>query len=371
MKDIRDAITASVVGAAIGDSLGGALEFAPAKLIRKTVGREMWVDDLIPYQMPCAAHGPWLENAPAGIITDDTRLRVIFLEKVIANRGKITPKLLAEAYLEREKHLKKYYPGFEKLARSWLGEWTRVAAAYLGKSRDGIPPEVVLATSWGGVPTAAGILVTTHTGLMHPGNPEKAYKLAFDLAIHDSPGYGKDACGLYAGLLSVLVTRKWTAQEIRKAIKGIVKLDPYGLGKRELVGRHMVEYINRAIRLAERAHSGKGLAHQLALNIPGTHWFDPAEMIAVAMACVYYTGGDFEEATVIASNHHGVDRKGRHTGNRDCDTTGGFAGGLAGAATGSAGIRRDWWSRVVTVNRTAFKFDLEELGRKFAESLVL
>lgn len=370
MKDIRDAITASVVGAAIGDSMGGALEFAPANLIRKTVGKDMWVDDLIPYRMPRAPHGPWLENAPAGIITDDTRLRVIFLETVIKNKGRITPRMLAQEYLERGKHPKKYFSGFEKLAQEWLREWTRVASAFLGKSSNGIPSSAILATSWGGVPTAAGMLVTTHAGLMHPGEPEDAYKLAFDLAFHDSPGYAKDACGLYAGLLAVLVSRSWTASGIRKVIKGCVRLDPYGIGKRELVGRHTVQYINRAINLADHARNRKHLARELAMNIPGTHWFDPVEMLAVAIACIYYTGGYFEEAVVIASNHHGVDRRGRHLGNRDCDTTGGFAGALAGAANGSTGIRKDWWNRVVEVNRKVHKFDLEKLGREFAETIV-
>jgi ADP-ribosylglycohydrolase len=67
-----------VLGAALGDAIGGPFEFGPLERVPEIVG-DTWIDGLYPYPGTTGPHGVWPVPAdvdaapPAGTGTEDTR----------------------------------------------------------------------------------------------------------------------------------------------------------------------------------------------------------------------------------------------------------------------------------------------------------
>ena len=92
---LEDRILGCIVGATIGDAIGGAFEMATAEDLQERLGTD-WIDDMYDYPAGAiGAYGVWSNNSPAGTGTDDTRMNHIFIEAVIENRGVINSRLLA------------------------------------------------------------------------------------------------------------------------------------------------------------------------------------------------------------------------------------------------------------------------------------
>lgn len=96
---LRDRIAGMLIGSLIGDAAGGPIEFKTHEelsqhdtSIKRWAAEEVLDDDslrdratafeLIPYDKirpDTHSYGPWTKNGPAGMLTDDSRMKIILL----------------------------------------------------------------------------------------------------------------------------------------------------------------------------------------------------------------------------------------------------------------------------------------------------
>ena len=109
-RDLEDRVLGCIVGASIGDAVGGPFEFQNRNSLQNRIGRD-WIDDIYDYgRKNPSAYSVWSRDPPAGTGTDDTRMNHIFLEAVIENRRTTSAQRLAAEYIRRYLHPERFYP---------------------------------------------------------------------------------------------------------------------------------------------------------------------------------------------------------------------------------------------------------------------
>ncbi|MBL9126522.1 MAG: ADP-ribosylglycohydrolase family protein, partial [Verrucomicrobiales bacterium] len=226
-SDVDRRIQGLLVGTAIGDALGGPIEFQdPAAIRRLPNPPATWRDeDVFDGGARAAARGRltlrryddlrpkpesyahWNTNAPPGTITDDTRHKLILLHALHRSDREGSWPLDVSAYAKA--HLdwdaSPFVAGrkdYAALASDWLEEWRFAARWILGERRidRARPPERM----WQGLPTCCGQMSLLPLAALYPGEPERAYRAAYHLAFFDN-GFGKDLnASLVAGLAAAL-----------------------------------------------------------------------------------------------------------------------------------------------------------------------
>ncbi len=261
---LRDRIAGLLYGSAIGDALGGPVEFQPREAVRqlpnppkawqagerldaaaKAEARSRLImrpyAPLRPFSEP---YGQWGDPAPAGTITDDTRHKLVFLDSLHRTGGPPNAKTLAQVYMGWPT---KPLPGaWKAMNADWLEEW-RYASAWVLGERDpskARPPERM----WQGLPTCCGQMTSLPVAALYPGEPAKAYQSCYQLSYFDN-GFGKDLnAALVAGLASALSGATWP--EILASIR---KTDPYRYGDIRYTERQVDRWLNIALKLVKEA----------------------------------------------------------------------------------------------------------------------
>ena len=166
-------------GSLIGDAMGGPLEFAkPEKRMGRVVGCRAWpktkrLDDdtiaeiqereaLASYtevRPDTAPYGPWVRKAPAGTITDDSRLKIVLIRAIRDASRQDAPKL-TQAHIAKE--ILRFSPLVNKptdqatrrLLLEGMREYRYAANWVLGKRdpKDALP----LDRLWAGVANCSG-----------------------------------------------------------------------------------------------------------------------------------------------------------------------------------------------------------------------
>jgi hypothetical protein len=272
-EETRDRIRGCIVGATLGDAVGGAFEFQDADFIRRHLGND-WIDDMYPYaDLAPAPHYMWRENAPAGTGTDDTRYNHIFIEAVLEHGNDITSSHLARAIIQRYRTPENFYPTAPELARENYGDWHGVCCGHLGKESElhpGVPPEVLANTGLRmDFPTLVGMLMLASVGLLHIGDPEAAYRHAYLLDFMDI-GYAREAVGILAAIISMLAA----GNDIRGTIDQAIRLNPFNLCGL-FSGPTMLENLPRAKTLARGSKDDEDLVRNLAHAFAERHPLDP------------------------------------------------------------------------------------------------
>ncbi|GAB4349205.1 MAG: hypothetical protein Kow0099_32150 [Candidatus Abyssubacteria bacterium] len=365
---LHDRVAGCVVGASIGDSVGGAFEFRDAEFIMERIGSD-WIDDLYPYRgIEPDPHGIWVPDPPAGTGTDDTRYDHIFIETVLKKGRRIASKDLAEAYIERYHHPETFYPSKHEMARRQFADWHGVCCGHLGREcplHPGVPPEVLANTGLRmDFPTLVGMLALASAGLLHIGDAEEAYRHAYLLDFMDI-GYAREAVGIFAAIVSLLVA----GEELKSALRRGIEMNPFNLGG-PFGGPTMLENLPRALSLSRTSTDDRELVRNLASAFAGRHVFDPVELLSVAVAALHFTKGDARRSILIAANHRIVDEQGGLVRFRDNDCSAYFTGALAGAGCGLSGLPADWVEKVVKANRELYGIDLLGNADKLAELVV-
>ncbi len=365
---LRDRIAGCVVGASIGDSLGGAFEFRDADFIMERIGSD-WIDELYPYRgIEPDPHGIWVADPPAGTGTDDTRYNHIFIETVLKKGREIASRDLAEAYIERYDHPEKFYPNGYEMARKQFADWQGVCCGHLGREcalHPGVPPEVLVNTGLRmDFPTLVGMLALASAGLLHIGDADEAYRHAYLLDFMDI-GYAREAVGIFAAIVSLLAG----GEELKPALRRAIELNPFGLGGL-FGGPTMVENLPRALSISRTSINDRDLVRNLASAFAGRHVFDPVEMVSVAVAALYFTKGDARRSILIAANHRIIDEEGNLVRFRDNDCSAYFTGALVGAHCGLSGLPPDWIEKVVKANRELYGIELLGNAGKLAEIVI-
>jgi hypothetical protein len=359
-----------VVGAAVGDAVGAPLEFWESERIAQHPQGTQWIDDMLPFVgMETHPYGLWRKDPPKGTSTDDTRMNQVFIETVIKYGLLINSKLLAAEYVDRYVNRDQYYPGYHELSTQQFAWPLTGACGQLGIEcpiHPGVPPYVLRSRAEGlGIPSLAGLLMVPSAGLLHPGDPETAYKHAFELAYEDV-GYAKDATALLAAMVAAGFD---VSLSPREAIRRGLEVDPFRLGDNWLGKRTMVDRINQFLDFADEAEGDRDLVMIVSRAVQHLHPFDPIDVLGLPVAACYRANGDPRRAILMAVNDRDLDEAGKFKRYRDIDCTGSVCGALAGALT-SGGIDdfpADWVAATISANREVHGFDIEANAQRMVE----
>ncbi len=355
-NELYSRVLGCLVGNSVGDAFGGVVEFADAERVQQIAGKD-WVEKFLPYASDHRPH-PWgvWEPAPLrGTGTDDTRINQVFVECVIRNQGFVSPQFLAIEYIERYRDREKFYPGHAGLAEEHLSWFYERACSQLGMQQ--LPSGKSIEAQK--EPSLMGLISVAPTGLLYRGEPEKAYRKAFELDLVDV-GYAKDATAMLAAMISYGLKGGCTAKEM---VRAGLETDPFKYGEH----RPVAAALRKFLEIADKAKNDRELVDALAREVKGMDVFNPIEALGVPAAAVYYSDGDFFRSIVMAANNREIDSKGKLIKLRDVDCDAGIAGALVGALRGIEAIPADWAADTIAANKKVYGIDLEANAKRFYE----
>jgi ADP-ribosylglycohydrolase len=270
---IRNKIKGLLTGTFLGDALGGPIEFQGHPEIQATPNPpKLWTDTTekmdeaaikaaanrmyfreYKYLLPFVqSYGCWTLHAPPGSVTDDSRHKMILMHMlrtaIQKNQWPLTEKHSAQAYLDwSQSKVIKTHPGYDTLCPQWLGESYKAINWMMGSRKKGeaYPPERL----WNALPTCYGQMALTPMAALYPGEPEKAYLAAYNIAWFDN-GFAKDMIGASVAGISVALTldpKKMTNEQMwYKVFAAMKQTDPYDYLKIPWCERQMQRWLEVA-----------------------------------------------------------------------------------------------------------------------------
>ncbi|GAB5527652.1 MAG: hypothetical protein Roseis2KO_55240 [Roseivirga sp.] len=245
-----------LLGSAIGDAAGAPYEFFyPAQ-------RSQWASSLSPltpegierlagsfslhsHFRKASSYAHWVDYAPAGTITDDTRLKIILMN-TLRHHAQPTASALATEILAFPKRLPAETPD---LCESWLSEISKAARWQLD-IREG---EMALPSQrlWAGIPSIAGQMALLPLAALNPYDLPGTYKLAWELDFLDH-GLARDInAAVVTGLAAALQAgASWASIE-----QAMLDTDPYGYGKAAYGKRALNRWLDFAHQAVKRSQS--------------------------------------------------------------------------------------------------------------------
>lgn len=298
-------IEGMLMGSFIGDAAGGPPEFQAPKRSRWTTQGKPLTKEAIKelaslykmeaYGREAAPYGQWIDFAPAGTITDDSRHKILFIQSV--GKAKNSQQT---AFAESMVH---WYESesmpFARLRKEALREYVKAAYWVLGDQNKGKP----LQHLWGGIPTQAGQMYLLPVAGLHPGHPLEAYKETYEINFVDV-GIAKDInAALVAGLAEALnPNADW--HSVRKAM---VEIDPHEYGNVPWVERRFTYWLNKAKSLAKQSGGDpKKLFTLLEDNLETRQWWEAWVPHTVFFSIAEITNYD-PLATLQVINEFGYD----------------------------------------------------------------
>ena len=314
-----------LTGTLLGDALGGPYEFkwphgrtaltrdsspltaGPIAVLAKAL-------HLKPYPAPAEAYGAWEDYAPAGTVTDDSRLKLIYAS-ALDRRGRASAKRMSRAMLRYPGTVR---PGYDSLAAAWLEQFVPSALTVFGKRRD--PRAKPVDAIWAGVPTNLGQMAFLPAAVLHAGHPEAAYRAVWEADYFDQ-GMSRDLhAATVAALSHALVdTATWAG-----VWATATATDPYGLDDIPWARRRVTYWIDFARQAARR--SGGVPARLFRILETETHaiqWWDAWIPLVVTVSLGELTDYDARAMLQLAIEF-GYDT------DSYCQLIGAFAGAMYG-----------------------------------------
>lgn len=388
--DVAQRVRGLILGGALGDALGGPIEFQPRPRIQELPDPpKIWVEG---EKLDAAAraatagrlrlrsyrelrpgvesYGQWNPLSVPGTITDDTRHKLVLLHSLhTADEAKAWPigvGNLAQSYLEWPKTRAVVgRTGYDELAKDWLEEWQFAARWVLGE-RDlarALPPERM----WQSLPTCSGQMTLLPLAAMFAGRPDEAYRAAWHLGFFDN-GIGKDLnAALVAGLAQALVTpvqpgqARAAGESVWRTMRGV---DPLRFGKIRWTERAVDRWLNLALKLAHDAEAQPArMFAAMEKEFATTTKWEAQVPFVVAFACLELAEHDPLAALQLTMEW-----------GHDSDSYAQVAGALIGALHGPDLFPAPWRNAVVErlkadhgtdlLEECAFLDRLRELGRR-------
>ncbi|MFC9816910.1 ADP-ribosylglycohydrolase family protein [Streptomyces virginiae] len=338
---LEDRACGALVGAAVGDALGGPVEgWTPDQIVERHGGR---VHGIV---------GPWHENwrtarpiAPYhkgdGHVTDDTLMTHALVRVYETVRDHLDAYAVAEHLVPDLMSTPRWIPELEAealpLQRIFLAEkWmvTRLHYAHADPREAGT----------GNIVNCGAAMYMAPVGIANAGNPAGAYAEALDIAGAHQSSYGREAAGVFAAAVAAACVPGATAASVVDTALSLAKD-----GTRAAIA---------AVREAARAHRDfeSALAPLRAAVAPydsvGPDYRNPSldarrpsrvhaiEELPIALGMLLVTDGRYEGAVLGAVNY-----------GRDCDSIATMAGAIAGALGGEAAVPAVWAKQVAEASR--------------------
>ncbi|MDT6985607.1 ADP-ribosylglycohydrolase family protein [Streptomyces lusitanus] len=337
---LDERITGALVGAAVGDALGGPVEgYSPEQIAERHGGRVHgvvgpWHGDDWRTARPIAPY-----HKGDGHVTDDTLMTHALVRVYARVRDHLDAYAIADHLVPDLMTNPRWIPELEAetipLHRIFLAEKWLVARLHYGHVD---PREAGV----GNIVNCGAAMYMAPVGLVNAAHPAAAYAEALDVAGAHQSSYGREAAGVFAAAVAAACTPGATPDSVVAACLSLAKD-----GTREAIEKvceeashHTdVESALRPLREAVAPYDTVGPDYRSpSLGARRPSRLHAIEELPVALGMVVAARGDFRHAVLGAVNY-----------GRDCDSI----ATMAGAVTGALGspVPEEWAKTVAEASR--------------------
>ncbi|GAP52915.1 ADP-ribosylglycohydrolase family protein [Streptomyces azureus] len=337
---LDERITGSLVGAAVGDALGGPVEgYSPEQILEHHGGR---VHGIV---------GPWHGEAwrtarplapyhkGDGHVTDDTLMTHALIRVYARVRDHLDAYAIADHLVPDLMTETRWIPELETealpLHRIFLAEKWLVTRIHYGHAD---PREA----GTGNIVNCGAAMYMSPVGLVNAANPQAAYAEALDIAGAHQSSYGREAAGVLAAAVAAACTPGATPDSVVSTCLSLAKD-----GTRTAIERVCAEASRHTdfesalspLREAVAPYDTVGPDYRApSLGARRPSRLHAIEELPVALGMLLVAQGDYRHAVLGAVNY-----------GRDCDSIATMAGALAGAL--GSPIPQDWAKTVAEASR--------------------
>ncbi|MFI6337520.1 ADP-ribosylglycohydrolase family protein [Streptomyces sp. NPDC050535] len=349
---LEERITGSLVGAAVGDALGGPVEgYTPAQIVERHGGRVRgivgpWNGDSWRTARPIAPY-----HKGEGHVTDDTLMTHALVRVYATVRDHLDAYAVAEHLVPDLMGTPRWIPELEAealpLQRIFLAEKWLVARLHYGH----IDPREA---GTGNIVNCGAAMYMAPVGLVNAANPAGAYAEALDIAGAHQSSYGREAAGVFAAAVAAACVPGATPDSVVAACLELAKDGTRTAIEAvcEVAARHTnFESALDPLREAVAPYDTVGPDYRSpSLGARRPSRLHSIEELPIALGMLVIAGGDYGHA-VLGSVNYG----------RDCDSIATMSGAIAGAL--GSEIPRDWAKTVAESSR----LDLDAPARSLTE----
>ncbi|MFI1026713.1 ADP-ribosylglycohydrolase family protein [Streptomyces sp. NPDC020951] len=337
---LAERITGALVGAAVGDALGGPVEgYSPEQIVERHGGRVHgivgpWNGDDWRTARPIAPY-----HKGDGHITDDTLMTHALIRVYATVRDHLDAYAIADHLVPDLMTTLRWIPELEAealpLQRIFLAEKWLVTRVHYGHAD---PREAGV----GNIVNCGAAMYMAPVGLVNAADPAGAYAEALDIAGAHQSSYGREAAGVFAAAVAAACAPGATAQSVVTACLALAKDGTRTAIEKvcETAARHSdFESALVPLREAVAPYDTVGPDYRrpsLAARRPSR--VHAIEELPVALGMLLVADGDYRQA-VLGSVNYG----------RDCDSIATMAGAMAGAL--GSPVPEDWSKQVAEASR--------------------
>ncbi|GAA4923628.1 ADP-ribosylglycohydrolase family protein [Streptomyces coeruleoprunus] len=339
---LDDRITGSLVGAAVGDALGGPVEgYSPDQIAERHGGRVTgvvgpWNGDAWRTARPIAPY-----HKGDGHVTDDTLMTHALVRVYAKVRDHLDAYAVADHLVPDLISTPRWIPELEAealpLQRIFLAEKWLVARLHYGH----VDPREA---GTGNIVNCGAAMYMAPVGLVNAANPPAAYAEALDVAGAHQSSYGREAAGVFAAAVAAACAPGATPAAVVDAALGLAKDGTRAAieAVREVASRHTdFEPALRPLRAAVAPYDTVGPDYRVpSLGARRPSRLHAIEELPIALGMLLVGEGDYRR-TVLGAVNYG----------RDCDSIATMAGALAGALHGEAAVPARWAKQIAEASR--------------------
>ncbi|WP_030155893.1 ADP-ribosylglycohydrolase family protein [Streptomyces sp. NRRL S-244] len=338
---LEDRAAGCLVGAAVGDALGGPVEgWSPDRIVERHGGR---VHGIV---------GPWHEDwrtarpiAPYhkgdGHVTDDTLMTHALVRVYEAVRDHLDAYAIAEHLVPDLMTNPRWIPELEAealpLQRIFLAEKWIVSRLHYGH----VDPREA---GSGNIVNCGAAMYMAPVGIVNAGNPAGAYAEALDVAGAHQSSYGREAAGVFAAAVAAACVPGATASSVVDTALALAKDGTRAAIEAvcETASRHRdFESALGPLRAAVAPYDSVGPDYRApSLGARRPSRLHAIEELPIALGMLVVADGVYEGSVLGAVNY-----------GRDCDSIATMAGALAGALSGVSAVPPAWAKEVAEASR--------------------
>ena len=337
---LDERIDHALVGAAVGDALGGPVEgYTPEQIVERHGGRVHgvvgpWNGDTWRTARPIAPY-----HKGDGHVTDDTLMTHALVRVYAAVRDHLDAYAVAAHLVPDLMTTPRWIPELEAealpLQRIFLAEKWLVARIHYGHAD---PREAGV----GNIVNCGAAMYMAPVGLVNAANPAGAYTEALDVAGAHQSSYGREAAAVFAAAVAAACAPGATPDSVVEACLALAKDGTRAAIETvcEVAARYTdFETALRPLREAVAPYDTVGPDYRTpSLDARRPSRIRSIEELPIALGMLVVSGGDYRHA-VLGSVNYG----------RDCDSIATMSGALAGAL--GSEVPPDWAKTVAEASR--------------------